>query len=276
MKLNKILVIFLFFSILICLNGIYASTITKEDIKENLEGTLVDTVIFEGENIMKMKYEDIELECEYDLTNNPTFSVYMNFKKDMTEEEYQNEASKLMGLICPFVAVAKEKNVDMENSAFYIMMKMFKLDSAENLSSKFSEALELMQDGTNTSNTSQDFFQDAKQYFTTSNSINENVFTITYSVITDTEDNYNVKAEMVVKEDQDFTVVTSFMKEFEEQMKDSVKIDTTTTKSTSGELPKAGIDNTLRNILITAICISILSIILTNIKYKKTVKNRDV
>lgn len=279
MKLNKVLKILLFFSIFICLSRLYASTITKEDIKENLEGTLIDMVTFE-DNIMTMKYTDDEQEykseCEYDLTNNPTFSIYMNFKKDMTEEEYQAEMSELMGILAPFVAVAKEKNIDIEDSMTYIMLKISNLDSVEKISSKLQSALELIQDSQNDTEMSPNFLQNAKEFFTTSNTVNDELFAINYSIITNTEDNFNLKAVITINEDKDFSVVTSFIKEFEEQMENSVKIETTTTKSTTKEFPKAGIDNTLRNILIITVCMSIISAILTNIKYKKIVKNRDV
>ena len=126
MKKIKLIIAALILTMLLSFNMVYASvTVTEENLREafqsftNSEDNKGNYEITLENNIMNIKANGENYQLEYDLTDNPTFSLSVSVNNNMEYAEFKDKLDRLILPLFGYVGVAKVNGIEEKDSMIY-------------------------------------------------------------------------------------------------------------------------------------------------------------
>ena len=135
MKKITITLIILVMLLNVCGNIFAVQTITEEDLEKSIiklkpeisdseDGKDNNIEIDKENDLIIITIEGMSLKLKYDLSNEPILSVEENFEKGMTYDEYKKKDNIYSELILGYAIIANIKGVDVQDSMFYLTLKI--------------------------------------------------------------------------------------------------------------------------------------------------------
>lgn len=178
-----------------------ATTVTEESLEESFK-KLTES---DGDEASEISYsmkidkenkkitiseEDEDYIIDYDLSDKPTFKIDVSFNNKMTENEFQTEYSTPASIfLVIFTLIGDNKGISPEDSQMYMLESLLKNDSSSKPIT-FTTAIET-----------------AKAMYDNELSYSDDLYTLTYKKILETNDEYKVQATMLINNNADFSVM---------------------------------------------------------------------
>ena len=202
--MKKVLIIsFLIFTILVSyFSTSYAAiTVTEEALEQAFKNFIEYSKAEDSEtnysmNIDKenkqitLSTDDEDCIMDYDLSDKPTFKINLSFNNNMSADDFSKEGQKVSdGLITMLIMTADIAGISPENSIIYVFSSMFKNANSSELIS-FTSAVET-----------------AKKMYDKEPAFCDDLYTMTYKKISETENEYNVQAILEIDNTADFSIM---------------------------------------------------------------------
>lgn len=276
MKKIKLIIIFLII-ILMSINTLSYGTITvNKTLLENSFQKFVDSssndsnynIVF-GDSTITITDQENTFILNYDLTDQPKFSIDITYDKLMSYETYTQKASDSMVTMLGFITIADIAEIEFQDSFMYILSKIMQSSAEANGGILFNT------DDAITPTTYSDAIAFAKANYDSSPTITDNLFSLAFTKQSETENEYKVKATMTVNTNGNFSTLSGFSDTFENSLSNSIanNVSNNTNKANIAKIPQTGTEISIVNILESIIFIcSIIFIAL--IVYNK--KRKDI
>lgn len=242
------------------------SNLSKKQINNEVPKEIKANV---SDNIIKIISVAGTYDINYDLTAKPTFYIDCKITSDMTNEEANDKLSDYSILEFCLLAVAQQAGVSEEDAIAYVIGQMLSEMSGGNMTT-----------GT-TAITNQTALATAKQF--EGATVNDKLFTMKFTKIGETSDEYDLREELIINNEEDFTIMNgSASKLFSNQvsggtvqavqnaingiekfnvMKNENNQELQQLNAVVGKLPQSGRTFDIEDLLNIMITISIISLI---------------
>ena len=216
----------------------------------------------------------------YDLSSKPKFTIDLCFNSSMTKNECELESEKTSLLMIMFILIADSAGIKFEDSLMYMFSSILE-NSTTSEAITFTTPIEY-----------------AKSLYDDSNNniITDDLFTLMNVPVSETSDEYKVKANLIINNDKDFSIINGTTDEIVNELSNSLissvqntannlqnslendqivskpNVSTNKTNNTINKLPQTGrFFNAKDALTLISILTSLLliTIIIKDIKYKK-------
>ena len=149
-KIIKIIII-LIIILFILYSNCYAAIaqVTKESLSQELQNVIsndeLDLGISQlnvGDNTISLTYDNQELEMQYDLSNEPTFSFSFDVQQGMTSMEYAIQNQNAGIVVVPYISIASLNNVIPKEAFLYYAMTLLESAGGINIDSSINSQID--------------------------------------------------------------------------------------------------------------------------------------
>ena len=149
-KIIKIIII-LIIILFILYSNCYAAIaqVTKESLSQELQNVIsndeLDLGISQlnvGDNTISLTYDNQELEMQYDLSNEPTFSFSFDVQQGMTPMEYAIQNQNAGIVVVPYISIASLNNVIPKEAFLYYAMTLLESAGGINIDSSINSQID--------------------------------------------------------------------------------------------------------------------------------------
>lgn len=276
MKKLKLIIVFLIIILMFITTLSYGTITVTKTLLENSFQKFVSSssndsnysVVF-GDSTITINDEVDTFVLNYDLTDQPTFSIDIIYDKSMSYDVYTEKASDSMITMLGFITVADIAGIDYKDSSMYMLAKIMQAAVETNGGVLFNL------DNSITSTTYSDAIEFAKANYDISSTITDDLFSLALTKQSETEDEYIARATLIVNTNEDFSTLTGFADTFTNSIGASItnNVSNNTNEANITQIPQTGQEINMVSIL-ESIIVSCIVIFIVLIVYNR--KREDI
>ena len=227
-KIIGILIIILFILYSNCYAAI--AQVTKESLSQEIQNVISNdesdlgiSQVNVGDNTISVNYNNQELEMQYDLSNEPTFSFSFDVQQGMTSLEYSIQNQNIGIIVVPYIAIASLNNVIPKEALLYYAMTEIESAGGINIDSSINSQID------------NNIIEYLKSVYGEPQIYNDKQYGNTYELTTELQDvtatSCRVKSTIKINLSGDFTKIHKYV----EMIKNSFQGDQNNANTISGE-----------------------------------------
>ena len=146
-KIIEILIIILFILYSNCYAAI--AQVTKESLSQEIQNVVSNdeldlgvSHVNVGDNTISLTYNNQNLEMQFDLSNEPTFSFSFDVQQGMTSSEYAIQNQNVGIIVVPYIAIASLNNAIPEETLLYYAMTEIESAGGINIDSSINSQID--------------------------------------------------------------------------------------------------------------------------------------
>lgn len=236
----------------------------KIDIINDKDSLTINT----ANKIIEISYNGKAYSTEYNLSAEKSeFKTTLNFDNTMTKEQWEQEYSKIKNLNLIFATIGIGENINLDTSTSYFNSVLSK--NITDFSRKYATAV-----------------QYAQSMFANGLNIQDNLFTLTATKISEDQDQYKTQITLIINSDSDFNSLKPNTDNNNNNINNSITNNITNNNNSNNnselndyienndKLPQTGRTFELKNLLQIIIIVAIIIISVLVIKENKSKKTK--